>query len=228
MLKRLLRHRATQAGLAWLVSRYVALALGTTRWTLHGAEHLAPALADRPVIAAFWHERLPLMTALFRHARRAGMRQRMVVLVSRHKDGRFIGEIVRRFGVDLVHGSTARDGQDRGGMAATRALLDRLADGCGVVMTPDGPRGPRRVAAPGVAQLAALSGVPVLPCAAQVSRRVVLRRSWDRMALPLPFGRGVLVCAPPIAVPRDGAAAALPLIAAAMTGAAERADALCP
>src|SRR5689334_20566130 len=33
--------------------------------------------------------------------------------------------------------------------------------------TPDGPRGPRRQAALGVAQIAALSGAPILPCAAQ-------------------------------------------------------------
>ena len=40
-----------------------------------------------------------------------------------------------------------------------------------------------------MAQLAAASGAQVLPCAARVSRGVQLR-SWDRMIVPLPFGRG--------------------------------------
>jgi lysophospholipid acyltransferase (LPLAT)-like uncharacterized protein len=227
MLKRLLRHRVTQAALAFLLGRYLALALATTRWTLHGAEHLAPHLHNRPVIAAFWHERLPLMPALWRHARRGGVTVRMVVLVSRHTDGRFIGAMMRIFDLDIVHGSTARYGQDRGGAASLRQLLDRLDSGDYVVITPDGPRGPRRQAAPGVAQLAAFSGVPVLPCAAQTSRRHGLK-TWDRMVLPLPFGRGVLVCRPTIAVPRDGGEAALAGIQAAMTEAADLADRLCP
>jgi lysophospholipid acyltransferase (LPLAT)-like uncharacterized protein len=101
-----------------------------------------------------------------------------------------------------------------------------LARGEHLVMAPDGPRGPRREAAPGIAQIAALAGVPVLPCAAQTSRRRVLR-SWDRMVVPLPFARGVMVCLPPIMVPRDGWETALPAIAAALTAAADRADALC-
>jgi lysophospholipid acyltransferase (LPLAT)-like uncharacterized protein len=225
MLKRMLRHRATQATLAFLLGRYLAFALATTRWRLEGDAHMAQAVQGQPVIAAFWHERLPLMPALWRHARRGGM-PRMAVLVSRHNDGRFIGEMMRQFELDIVHGSTARYGQDRGGAAGLRALLDRLAAGGSVVIPPDGPRGPRRQAAPGVAQLAALSGVAVLPCAAQTSRRYTLR-SWDHMVLPLPFGRGTLVCLPPIAVPREAAATALAEIATAMDAAAARADHLC-
>ena len=77
-----------------------------------------------------------------------------------------------------------------------------------------------------MAQLAGSAGVPIVPCGAQTSRRRVLP-TWDRMVLPLPFGRGVLVCGTPIAVARHGWEAALPGIAAALTQAAERADALC-
>ncbi len=226
MFKRLLRHQTTQSVLAGLLGLYLALALRTTRWTLHGREHVAPHLAGSPTIAAFWHERLLLMPALWRMAA-AGGAQRMHVLVSRHSDGRLIGDLMRRFGVAAIHGSTARGGQDRGGAAGLRQLLRVLAAGDQVVITPDGPRGPARQAAAGAAQLAALSGVAVLPCAAQISHRHVLG-TWDRMVLPLPFGRGVIVCRPPIQVGRHDAAAALPRIAAALTEAAEMADRLCP
>ncbi len=227
MLKPLLRRPVLQALLAALLGLYLALALRTTRWTLHGAEHLAPHIAGTPVIVAFWHERLPLMPVLWRQARRAGVAARANVLVSRHSDGRLFGDLVRRFGVEVVHGSSSRGGADRGGAAALRDLLGRLAAGEHVAITPDGPRGPRREAAPGVAQLAAVSGVTMLPCAAQTSHRRVLA-SWDRMVLPLPFGRGVMVCGPTIAVARGQAASALPAIAAALTAAADRADRLCP
>ena len=49
-----------------------------------------------------------------------------------------------------------------------------------------------------------------------------------RRDLPLPWGRGVIVCGAPIAVGRTGAEAALPGIAAALTAAADEADRLCP
>jgi hypothetical protein len=107
-----------------------------------------------------------------------------------------------------------------------RKLLNLLSGGDHIAITPDGPRGPRRVAAPGVAQLAALSGVPVLPCAAQTTRHWVLR-TWDRMVVPKPFGRGVVVCLPTIIVDRDAWKDAVPAIGAALTAATERADQLC-
>ena len=227
MLKHLLRRPWVQAGLAGLLGGYLQFALRTTRWTLHGEAHLAPHIALHPAVAAFWHERLSLMPAMWTLVyERSSRRARAFVLVSRHTDGRFIGDVLRRFHAEVVHGSTARNGRDRGGAAGARALLAVLEAGGHVVITPDGPRGPRRVAAAGVAQLAARSGAPVLPCAAQTSRRWVLP-SWDRMVLPLPWGRGVIVCGEPIAVGRDSAEAALPRIAAAMTEAAEAADRLC-
>ena len=228
MLKRLLRSRPAQATAARTIGLYLDFALRTTRWTLHGEEHLAPFAAGQPCIGAFWHERLPLMPMLWVMLRRRHAAARGHVLVSRHRDGRFIGEVVRRFRVELVHGSRANaaKGGDKGGSAGVLNLLGVLAKGEYVVMTPDGPRGPARRAAPGVARIAALAGVPVLPASAQTSRRRVLA-TWDRMVLPLPFGRGVIVCGPAITVPRENWEASIPAIEAALTAAAERADFLC-
>ncbi len=222
--KRLLRHPFARTALANLLGFYLWLALRTTRWTLDGEAHVAPYLAGQPVIAAFWHERLPLMPKLcdMARARRSSGDLRMHVLVSRSRDGRFIGSVLRRFGLKVVLGSSSK-----GGAAGMRALLDLLAAGAQIAITPDGPRGPRRVAAAGAAQIAAASGVAVLPCSAQISRRRVMR-SWDRMVVPLPFARGVVVCGAPILVPPEGWQDALPRIQAALNAAVERADLLCP
>jgi lysophospholipid acyltransferase (LPLAT)-like uncharacterized protein len=227
VLKRLLRHPGVLRTLASLLGRYLDFALSTTRWTVIGQDNFAPFEQGAPVIAAFWHEHLPVMPALWKRARKATPGLRLHVLVSRHSDGRFIGEIIARFGLEVAHGSSARNGQNRGGARGAMALLSALEAGQQVVITPDGPRGPRRVAAPGVAQLAGLSGCKVLPCAAQITHRRVLG-SWDRMILPLPWGRGVLVCGAPIAVPRDGWDAALPEISAALTRASDEAQRACP
>ena len=230
-MKRILRHPRILAWGAGALGAYLRFALRTTRWTLQGRAQLGQYLHATPAIFAFWHECLPLMPALWtlalqERARTGQARGRMHVLVSRHRDGRLIGSMMQGFGLDLVHGSTAKDGEQKGGTASLRALVGVLAAGDQVVITPDGPRGPARQAVPGVAQLAALAGAPIVPCAARSTRTRVLP-TWDRMVLPLPFGRGVLVCGAPIQVPRQGWARSVPGIEAALTRAANEAEALC-
>lgn len=230
-MKSILRHPGTLALGARALGAYLRFALRTTRWTLVGTDALGPYLHAQPAIFAFWHERLPMMPALWTlalatRAQAGTVRGRMHVLVSRHHDGRLIGSIMDGFGCDLVYGSSAKGTEQKGGAAGVRALLGVLAAGDQVVITPDGPRGPAHEVARGVAQLAALAGVPIVPCAAQSTRRRALP-TWDRMLLPLPWGRGVLVCGPPILVPREGWAGSLPAIQAALTTAAHQADLAC-
>jgi lysophospholipid acyltransferase (LPLAT)-like uncharacterized protein len=223
-MKSLLRTPLARASLAALLGGYLAFALRTTRWTLDGQEHFQPHGAGAPAVFAFWHEFLPLMPALSLIARKLPFYRPTPIhtLVSQHRDGRFIGAVVQRFGIQPVLGSSTR-----GGASGLRNLLAVLRKGDLIGITPDGPQGPRRSAAAGVAQLAALSGVPVIPLAARTTRRIQLN-TWDRMPVPLPFGRGVMVCGPAISVPRDGWKDAIPIIAVALNQAAARAEQLCP
>jgi lysophospholipid acyltransferase (LPLAT)-like uncharacterized protein len=222
-MKPLFRSRRVQAMLPPLLGGYLDFALRTTRWKLDGQDYFAPFGAGAPAVFAFWHEFLPLMPALSQIARTLPFYRPTPIhtLVSQHRDGQFIGAVVRRFGILPILGSSTR-----GGAAGLRNLLTVLKQGGLIGLTPDGPRGPRREAAAGVAQLAALAGVPVLPCAARTNRRVQLN-TWDRMPVPLPFGRGIMVCGPPITVPRDGWKDAVPAITRALNQAADRADRLC-
>ena len=232
MLRRLTRHPRSQAALAWLLAAYLALAYRTTRWTILGDHQITSLLFDpdgrpRGVIVAFWHERLSLMPMLWACAKRQAAAEGLPniagrqahALISGNRDGRLLAAVMARLDLRTVVGSSST-----GARAAALGLLRRLRRGDIIVITPDGPRGPRREAAPGVAELAALAGVLVIPTAAS-SSHIRQFRSWDRMLLPLPFGRGVLVVGKPIRVTRDGAAAALPVVEAALTAACEAADA---
>jgi lysophospholipid acyltransferase (LPLAT)-like uncharacterized protein len=223
-MKSLLRTPQAQALLAAVLSFYLIFALRTTRWTLDGQEHFRPHGAGAPAVFAFWHEFLPLMPALLLIARKLPFYRPTPIhtLVSQHRDGQFIGAVVRRFGIQPILGSSTR-----GGAAGLRNLLAVLRRGELIGITPDGPKGPPRHAASGVAQLAALSGVPVVPLAARTTWRVSLT-TWDRMPVPLPFGRGVMVCGPAIHVPPHDWRQAIPEITDALNQAAARADRLCP
>ncbi|MFC3123836.1 lysophospholipid acyltransferase family protein [Pseudoroseomonas globiformis] len=223
MLRKLIRHPATQAALAWVLGSYLGFCYRTTRWSMAGHENVAAhAAIGEPMIIAFWHERLPMMPMLWTKVRAefpAVAHWQPHVLVSQHRDGRFIGDVVARFRLVMLHGSTSR-----GGAAGLRAMIKVLREGSPVAITPDGPRGPRRKAAEGVAQLAALGDVAILPTAAATTRHRLLP-SWDRMMLPLPFGRGVLVCGPSIRVARGDTAGAVSAIEAALNAACDTADA---
>nr|WP_281376870.1 lysophospholipid acyltransferase family protein [Acidocella aromatica] len=180
----------------------------TQSWRVVGDEHLQASL-NSPVIAALWHETLATGPAMWQIARKRGLRRSVVVLSSMHRDGKLIGNVMRYLGMELVSGSSSR-----GGAEAVEALTQALADGKHVAITPDGPRGPRRVAAPGVARLAALTGAPVLPFGVWTSRAITMN-TWDKMRFPLPFGRGVLAVGAPMHVTGPWEEA-LPCIQAAM------------
>jgi hypothetical protein len=86
---------------------------------------------------------------------------------------------------------------------AGRALARRLGDlgraGFSLVVTPDGPWGPYRVAKPGALIVARQAGLPILPVAVRARPAIRLRR-WDRQLLPLPFSRIDLLAAEPMTV----------------------------
>lgn len=212
------------------VTAWIRLVQHTARWRFEGAEHRAAALASpRPVIVAFWHERVGLGPLLWSMPDAQGRRpppgSSVAAIISRHRDGMRIAAVARRFGVRQIAGSARR-----GAMAAAREAMAALEAGSHLGVTPDGPRGPRRVMKPGLARMASRAGCLVVPAATAASPRIVVN-SWDRFHVPLPFGRAALVFLPPIAVPQDADDAALAAadaaIAAGMTLAAARADALC-
>ena len=226
MLKRLLAHPRTQALLAWLLAAWLGFVHRTTRWQLQ----IDPAAADlfrngRPLILALWHERLPPLVCQWTRLSDPATRppHRLHFVISAHRDGRLVAAIAAHVGVASVEGSTSR-----GGREAMQRMLALLKGGQAAVgITPDGPRGPRRVAQPGVAALAQLSGAPVV-CAGAATARHRRLRSWDRMMVSLPFGRGALVVGAPLAIDRRADQAdALAAITQALNAACARADALC-
>lgn len=216
MLKNFLQSASVQSAIAGIAARYLHFVAATTSWRIDGEANLTEFAQGAPCIVAFWHETLPAMPIFWLRAKTS---LPATVLASRHRDGQLIAAVVKYFGIAVAAGSSSK-----GGAAGLRALVNALKSGRHVGLTPDGPRGPRQVAAPGTAQLAAMTGAPILPCAASTHWAIQLK-SWDAMRFPLPFGRGRLVCAPFIHVTREHWEAAIPVLEAALTGAMEQASA---
>ncbi len=115
--------------------------------------------AGRPFILAFWHGQLFLMRYSFPG-------RKITILISRHRDGQLIARTMELFGLHASRGSTTE-----GGAAGLREAVRRVREGFCVGFTPDGPRGPRRVAQPGVVMAARLARVPIIPVAFSASKK---------------------------------------------------------
>ena len=142
------------------------------------------ALATSPVrenyIGALWHNRLLVFPLILR--RFFGQRHG-AALISASRDGDLLADAVRRFGYDVIRGSSSRLGA-----SAILQLAQVLASGGDVVITPDGPRGPAYELGPGIIFLAQKSGASVLPINLEYSRCWRLG-SWDRFIVPRPFAK---------------------------------------
>ncbi len=129
-----------------------------------GTEHVDALYREgRRLILAFWHGRQLMIPIGYRGAG-------AYVLISQHQDGELIHRIISRFGHRSVRGSTTR-----GGAGALRQLIKLGRSGVDLVVTPDGPRGPRQVAQMGTIHLAKATGLPVVPVTFSCSKKNTLR-----------------------------------------------------
>ncbi|HEY5894693.1 MAG TPA: lysophospholipid acyltransferase family protein [Chthoniobacterales bacterium] len=133
-----------------------------------------------PFIIAVWHNRiLGLITAGFH---RTGMVP-MSVLTSPSRDGEVLAQVLGKLGVTAVRGSSSKRAA-----AGLIEAIRTLRAGRTMIVTPDGPRGPKYVLSPGVISLARKTGAPVLAIHVHFSKAWRLK-TWDRFFVPVPFSR---------------------------------------
>lgn len=175
-----------------LLSLLGYLFMRTLHATLRVRHVRAHHLDDTPrYILAFWHENVLLSL----HSR---WRKPTTAMISRSKDGEIVAGVLSLYGAETARGSSSR-----GGEIALREVLRDIRAGKNIAVTPDGPKGPRRIVKDGVVYIAQVSGLPVVPFyfTAKAKRRL---RSWDGQIFPRPLSKALFVYGEPVSVPRDG------------------------
>jgi len=181
--------RVTLALLPSLAAVAIRSLLFTCQWQVSGREHWDTATrAHGPVIIALWHESIAFASYYFR-------KEAFCALSSQSFDGEIAARLVGAFGHTVVRGSTTH-----GGSAALRGMAEVLDRGRNITLTLDGPKGPRRLAKPGVGILSARTQTHVMPIAFSVEP-VRHLKSWDRFPLPPPFARIRVLMGPAIPPP---------------------------
>jgi len=146
-----------------------------------------------PFITVTWHNRLLFYPAMFKRP----IRKKTVAMVSASRDGQYVTDICRLFGIRSVRGSSSKKG-----FVAFTDALKFLEEKCNISITPDGPRGPRYKMSKGPIALASMTGYRVLPVSVNYSSYWELR-SWDKFQIPKPWAKITLVLGNPIKIPAD-------------------------
>jgi len=167
----------------WLIAfgfRLLWLWARTLRYEIEDRAGIVGKPIAENYIGALWHNRLLLFPFVLR---RFFSNRHGAALISASRDGELLADAIKRFGFDVVRGSSSRLGA-----SAILQLTDVLASGHDVVITPDGPRGPAYELGAGIIFLAQKSGAAVLPVNMEYSSCSRIR-SWDRFIVPHPFGK---------------------------------------
>jgi lysophospholipid acyltransferase (LPLAT)-like uncharacterized protein len=175
----------------WLIAigfRILQLWARTLRYEMEDRAGIVGKPIGENYIGALWHNRLLIFPFVLR---RFFSNRHGAALISASRDGELLADAIKRFGYDVVRGSSSRLGA-----SAILQLADILASGHDVVITPDGPRGPAYELGPGIIFLAQKSGAAVLPITIEYSSCWRIN-SWDRFIVPRPFAKARVIIGHP-------------------------------
>ena len=127
-------------------------------------------------IVAFWHSQ---MLAGWWVSRRDA-----VALVSKSKDGEYLNNILTKWSYKTVRGSSSVSGKE----ALEEAIeMIRSGEAKRLVITPDGPRGPREIFKRGAFIAAEELSLPLYFLSIDYRNAMRLPKSWDKFQIPYPF-----------------------------------------
>jgi lysophospholipid acyltransferase (LPLAT)-like uncharacterized protein len=132
---------------------------------------------DNPSVIAFWHEFM--LPGWHYHGKVDA-----IALVSQSKDGSILSQLLEKWGISTIRGSSSKSGKE-----ALAEAIEQVRKGRTLLLTPDGPRGPRRIFKAGAVIAAQRAEVPLYLAKVTESRVFIFDKSWDKFRLPLPFAK---------------------------------------
>jgi lysophospholipid acyltransferase (LPLAT)-like uncharacterized protein len=127
-----------------------------------------------------WHGELLISPQFYRVIKRT---EPTSAIVSRHFNGELIARVLGYLGIASIRGSS-----NRGAMGALINSIKAIKRGESILISPDGPKGPRYRMSDGAVALALKSKLPIMVVNYQPSSYWQLN-SWDRFIIPKPFSQ---------------------------------------
>ena len=135
-------------------------------------------ISDEQHICVTWHGELLMSPQAYRHIHK---KQKSSAIISQHFDGQLIASTLNLLSIRPLRGSSKK--------GAKKVLLEAfraVKNGEEVLITPDGPRGPRHSMSDGAIGLAVKSKLPIFVMNYKASSYWQLK-SWDQFVIPKPF-----------------------------------------
>jgi len=145
------------------------------------------------LVVLIWHNRLLFLPLAFPYS----LRKNAFAMVSASRDGQYLTDFLSHFSVRTLRGSSSRKG-----MNALLGAVRVIEDNKYVVITPDGPRGPKYKLKNGPVMLASHTGAKIVPVVINSSKCWQLK-SWDKFQIPKPGAKLTLIIGEPIEIPAD-------------------------
>jgi len=165
--------------LGYLIKSAITVIGWTCHFKIEGRENLINAGSKPKCILIAWHNRLGIITEILK---RTAPQFYYAAMVSNSRDGEIISVITNSY----RHGRTIRVPHNARS-ESLRTMISRLKFGKEIIIvTPDGPRGPKYKLKPGAVIAAKETGANVIPLTWSANK-VWLFRTWDQLMLPKPF-----------------------------------------
>jgi len=137
---------------------------------------------DEPIedqcMAITWHGELLVAPQVYRSLRK---NQLTSAIIAQHHDGELIARTLQMLNILPLRGSSRR-----GAKAVLINAIKVLQQGYSVMITPDGPKGPRYSMSDGAVALALRAKLPLMVVNYQPTHYWQLG-SWDKFLIPKPF-----------------------------------------
>ncbi|MCX7735986.1 MAG: lysophospholipid acyltransferase family protein [Candidatus Kapabacteria bacterium] len=125
-------------------------------------------------VIAFWHGKMLPVWFFFKQHNPLG-------IVSLSKDGEILSQLLNKWNYKLIRGSSSK-----GGKEVIENVVNANHFGP-ILITPDGPRGPKEEMKAGAIIISQRTSKPLILCGVEISKKILLKKSWDNFEIPLPF-----------------------------------------
>lgn len=144
----------------------------------------------KPVIILLWHGRIFIAPFFFR-------KQGLMPLISPSRDGEIASRIMSLWGFKILRGSASHTMVE-----AWKQMVEELKKGSGIIIVPDGPKGPNRKMKMGAIKLARETEAYLVPFSFSGKKKKFLN-SWDSFLLIRPFSKAVALFGEPIKIKEE-------------------------
>lgn len=142
--------------------------------------HFITSVGEDQHVCVCWHGELFMAPQAYRYVHK---KHPASAIISQHFDGELMAGTLNRFNIRPLRGSS-RKGAQKVLLQAFRSIKN----GEEVLITPDGPKGPRHTVSDGAIGLALKSKLPMLVINF-TAQRFWQFGSWDKFVIPKPFSK---------------------------------------